>query len=57
MGYSALAMFRKRHDAGRRPVPPDRVADRLRLHGAYFDEAAGREVDYRVTRTPLGVRR
>src|SRR4051794_24249275 len=54
MGYSALAMFRKRHELAGREVPPDRLADRLRLHGSYFDEAAGREVAYRVTRTPVG---
>jgi uncharacterized membrane protein YfcA len=54
MGYSALAMFRKRHDPAADRVPPDRVADRLRLHGAYFDEAADREIVYRVTRTWLG---
>jgi uncharacterized protein len=59
MGYSALAMFRKRHDdsgtaAPAAAVPPDRFADRLRLHGSYFDPASGREIDYRVTRTPLG---
>jgi uncharacterized membrane protein YfcA len=54
MGYSALAMFRKRHDLPPERVSPDRLADRLRLHGAYFDEAAGREIVYRVTRTPVG---
>jgi uncharacterized protein len=54
MGYSALAMFRKRHDPAPDQVHPDRVADRLRLHGSYFDEAADREIVYRVTRTWLG---
>ena len=53
MGYSALAMFRKRHDVTG-PVPPDKWADRLRLHDAFFDPAAGKVVEYRVTRTPLG---
>ena len=54
MGYSALAMFRKRHHIAGSTVPPDRWADRLRLHDSYYDEAAGKEITYRVTRTPLG---
>jgi uncharacterized membrane protein YfcA len=36
-------------------VPPDRLADRLRLHGSYRDEATGEEVVYRATRAPLGL--
>ena len=54
MGYSALAMFRKRHEhAAAHPIA-DAWADRLALHGSYYDEAAGREIDYRVARTPVG---
>ena len=55
MGYSAFIMFHKkepRHDA---PVPPDRLADRLRLHDQFFDPATGREVAYRVTHVRLGL--
>ncbi len=37
------------------PVPPDRWADQLQLHGSYFDEARGRQVSYRVTNTRLGL--
>jgi uncharacterized membrane protein YfcA len=55
LGYSAIAMFRKRYEAGGPNVPPDRLADRLRLHGGYFDEAEGRVVEYRVTQTKLGL--
>ena len=57
MGYSAVEMFRKRHseDEGGRPVPPDRLADRLRLHGGYFDHVLDAQVDYRVTHTMLGL--
>jgi len=60
MGYSAIAMLRKRGApwtgaAGAADVPRDAWADRLALHGAYFDEAMGRERAYRVTRTPLGL--
>jgi uncharacterized protein len=54
LAYSALAMFQGRHQLAPENVPPDALADRLRLHGAYFDESLGREVSYRVTRTPLG---
>ena len=54
MGYSALAMFRKRHHDPSQPVPPDHLADVLRLHDSYFDESEQREISYRVTRTHLG---
>jgi uncharacterized membrane protein YfcA len=55
MGYSAVAMFRNRRDAPGGPVPPDLLADRLRLHGSYHDDATGEQIDYRVTRAPLGL--
>jgi uncharacterized membrane protein YfcA len=35
------------------PVP-DPLADRLRLHGSFFDRSLGLEVSYRVFRTRLG---
>jgi uncharacterized membrane protein YfcA len=54
MGYSAVAMFRKRHQLGGALVPADPWADRLALHDSYYDEAAEQEISYRVTRTPLG---
>jgi len=57
MSYSALAMFRKRHSDLALAVPGDPLADRLRLHGSYHDDALGRDIDYRVTgaRTGLGL--
>lgn len=55
MGYSAVAMFRKRHGPVSEQVPPDSIADRLRLHDCYFDESLGQTVVYRVTRSPLGL--
>lgn len=56
MGYSALAMLRKRHAFVAADVPShDALADRLRLHGSYFDEAEQREIVYRVRRTPVGL--
>jgi uncharacterized protein len=54
LGYSAIAMFRKRHQANAL-VPPDAWADRLRLHGTFYDPAEGRQIDYRVTHTRLGL--
>jgi uncharacterized protein len=55
LGYSALAMFRKRHQDINPGVPADRWADYLRLHAQYYDEAASHEVVYRVTGTRLGL--
>jgi uncharacterized membrane protein YfcA len=55
MAYSSLMMFRKvRHDAS---AVPRRApwADRLRLHSSYFDESLGREVQYRVAGTRIGL--
>jgi uncharacterized membrane protein YfcA len=54
LGYSAIMMFRKGHDPAA-AVPPDRLADRLRLHGSFYDEAEHRQIDYRVTHTYLGL--
>lgn len=53
LGYSALAMFRKRGDQ-EDPPPPDPFADRLGLHGEYVDAARGTPVSYRVGRSRLG---
>lgn len=55
LGYSSVAMFRKRHETVADSVPPDRMSDRFKLHGSYYDEALGREIAYRVTRAPLGL--
>jgi hypothetical protein len=57
MGYSGLAMLRKLgSDACAAVEPPaDALADRLGLHGSYWDEASGREVPYRVTRPLTGL--
>jgi uncharacterized membrane protein YfcA len=48
-------MYRNRHDERPAAVPPDRLADRLRLHDSYFDESTQEEIAYRVTRVPLGL--
>jgi uncharacterized protein len=55
MGYSAIEMFRKRHSEEGGAVPPDRLADRLRLHSSYYDHLLHKQIDYRVTHTLWGV--
>jgi uncharacterized membrane protein YfcA len=54
VGYSAFAMLREPPDHSQN-VPPDALADRLRLHSSFFDETLGREREYRVTHTKLGL--
>lgn len=54
LGYSAWVMLRKSHHEDTSPVAPNRWADRLRLHGEYFDQAQGKIIAYRVAHTRLG---
>jgi uncharacterized membrane protein YfcA len=54
MAYSALAMLVKRSHA-HATVPDSPLADRLRLHSQYYDEALGQEVPYRVTGAARGL--
>jgi uncharacterized protein len=51
--YTASSMVRRR-GAGKPPVP-DPIADRLKLHGSYYDELEERHIHYRVARTRLGL--
>lgn len=51
--YTAWSMSRSRKNV--RPARPDPLADRLRLHGSYYDAAEGKTVEYRVSRTKLGL--
>ena len=53
LAYTAWTMSRKRRTTTT-PVPPDAIADRLKLHGSYFDVAQAKTIEYRVARTPLG---
>ena len=55
LGFSAIEMFRHRHHDEHAAVPPDALADRLRLHDSYFDASLNQEVSYRVTHTKLGL--
>jgi uncharacterized membrane protein YfcA len=53
MAYTAWNMSRHRRAADHE-LPPSPLADRLKLHGAYYDQAARRKVEYRVARVGLG---
>jgi uncharacterized membrane protein YfcA len=55
LGYSAVAMLKKRTHSAAAAVAPNALADRLQLHGSYYDEAIGREIPYRVTSPGLGL--
>lgn len=54
LGYSAFAMLRQPHDHSSAGAG-DSLADRLRLHGSYYDEAAHRQIDYRVRHVKFGM--
>lgn len=54
--FSTYNMVRKligKKDAQRDPVP-DPAAEKLRLNGAYYDKASGKEIAYKVTNVPGG---
>jgi len=56
LGWSAYAMLRRREGAGQElKVPPDPLADRLRLHSEYPGGPERSMIPYRVTRTKLGL--
>jgi uncharacterized membrane protein YfcA len=55
LAASALQMLRHHGGDSTAPVPPDRIADRLRLHDSYYDPATGKVVPYRVAHSGLGL--
>lgn len=55
MGYAAVEMLRNTKNREKKPLPPDYWADKLDLHGEYFDQAENRQIEYRVARTKLGL--
>lgn len=55
LGYSSLAMFRKRKEAHDTGDPPSPLAERLQLHSSYYDESVNTELPYRVARPKLGL--
>lgn len=52
--YTVYSMVKPKGKQAAAPVP-DPMADRLRLHGSFFDRSLGREVAYRISRTKLGL--
>jgi len=55
LGYSAIVMLRNGVEAPP-PIPKaNGLADRLRLHGSYYDAAIGADVAYRVSRSGVGL--
>lgn len=54
MAITAIAMF-KREEEAHGVTPHDPIADRLRLHGAFFDEASQSDVEYKVAHTRVGL--
>ena len=54
LGYSAFVMIKKARSHHLTALPPDRLADRLRLHSEYYDDSQGAAIAYRVTHTRLG---
>lgn len=55
MGYSAWSMFRARKAELPQGVVPDRLSERLRLKGSYYDQALGKTVHYESTGTLPGI--
>jgi uncharacterized membrane protein YfcA len=49
LAYSGAMMFRSRHVEIPMNVPASTLADRLRMHSEYYDQALRRTVRYRVT--------
>lgn len=55
MGYSAYSMYQARKTELPTDVVPDQLSLRLELEGSYYDQVLGRQVDYVVTRSGLGL--
>lgn len=52
--HATWTLYRSRDEDVPQGVVGSRLATRLRLHGAYFDPALSRRVDYRITGVPQG---
>ena len=52
--YTVYSMVKPKGKQAAAPVP-DPMADRLRLHGSYFDRSLGQQVAYRISRSKLGL--
>ncbi|WP_298338520.1 sulfite exporter TauE/SafE family protein [Ferrimicrobium sp.] len=55
LGYSAIAMYRKRKAVSLLTVSNDRIANYFKLHGSYYDDAEKKEISYKVVGTKPGL--
>jgi uncharacterized protein len=55
LAIASVAMLLKLTPPKNAPVPSSPLADRLALHGSYWDDAEGREIRYRVTHVGSGL--
>jgi uncharacterized protein len=55
LGYSALAMLRRKRAAKHLPHAPSALAHRLNLGGSYFDDARREEIVYEPARPVIGL--
>jgi len=55
MAYTSLMMFRRRRQEAAIVIQGTPWAEYLKLHGSYYDEALGKEVDYKVINTRGGL--
>jgi uncharacterized membrane protein YfcA len=55
MGYSAFEMLRKTHNEGDAEAHHDALADKLNLHGSYYDQSLAKTICYRVRHTWIGL--
>lgn len=55
LGYSAIAMLKKRKSELPVGIKNDRLANYFKLNGSYHDPALSRNVDYQVTGSVLGL--
>jgi len=55
LGYSAVITFRHRHTTALLTTSDDRLANYFKLHGHYHDAAEGRDYDYKVKGTKIGL--
>lgn len=53
--YAAVMMLIRTSRPGRAAAPADPLADRLRLHGGFYDAWQKQHVNYKVCRTSLGM--
>ena len=55
LAYSAIMMFRKRHQDRPLTSSNDKIANYFNLHGSYYDQNEHHEVAYKVIRTKVGL--